>query len=286
MTYVTRFAPSPTGPLHLGHAYSAILAHDMAAAHGGRFLLRIEDIDTERSKPHWETQIYDDLAWLGLSWERPTLRQSDRLPAYRAALDDLWARGLLYPCFCTRRDILASASAPQEGAAIFGPDGLVYPGTCRTNYNRRSPLPEQVTLRLDMEAALKTLQSPLSFTEYGLDPLPKTITLSPETLLTEVGDIVLSRKTFLGSYHLCVVLDDAVQGITHVTRGNDLFEATQIHVLLQKLLDLPTPLYHHHRLIRDQDGKRLAKRDDAKSIAKFRAEGVSPSDIGRMVGLL
>ena len=281
---ITRFAPSPTGPLHLGHAYSALLAHDMARAAGGTFLLRIEDIDSTRSRPEWETQIYDDLAWLGLTWDADPLRQSDRLPAYRTALEVLWEKGLLYPCTCTRRDITAAASAPQEGAEpVYGPDGLVYPGTCRPETPPTGPIPEDAALRLNMRAALAHLgdPEPLVFEEEDQGPVP----VSASELISEVGDIVLSRRDFPGSYHLSVVLDDAAQGITHVIRGEDLFEATKIHVILQRLLGLPTPVYHHHRLIRDDTGKRLAKRDDARAIAKYRAEGASPEDIRRMVEL-
>ncbi|WP_194095274.1 tRNA glutamyl-Q(34) synthetase GluQRS [Marivivens aquimaris] len=297
MQYVTRFAPSPTGPLHLGHAYSAILAHDMAMANGGRFLLRIEDIDRERSKPEWEAQIYDDLAWLGLTWETPVMRQSDRLPAYRQALEALWQRDLLYPCTCTRRDILDSASAPQEGEVQYGPDGIIYPGTCRHQTgmpHSLTPMPDNVALRLDMDlTAIQIGENRIGegefvyFRETGHGPNGETglIEFRPEDLLTTVGDIVLSRKTFLGSYHMSVVLDDAAQGVTHVVRGQDLFEATHIHVALQRLLKLPTPEYHHHALIRDENGKRLAKRDDAKAIRKFREEGASPTDIREMVGL-
>lgn len=283
MTFVTRFAPSPTGPLHLGHAYSAILAHNMAVRHGGRFLLRIEDIDRERSKSEWESQIYDDLAWLGLTWETPVLRQSDRLTNYRAALTTLWERGLLYPCTCTRRDILDSASAPQEGVVQFGPDGIIYPGTCRGTVS--GALPSDVALRLDIAKALAETKPHLTFTEEGSGPNGETGEIVAMNLTETVGDIVLSRKTFIGSYHLSVVMDDAAQGVTRVVRGQDLFEATQIHVLLQSLLGLPTPTYHHHRLIRDKNGKRLAKRDDAKAIAKFRSEGATPQDIRRMIGL-
>ena len=293
MSYVTRFAPSPTGPLHLGHAYSAILAHDRAMENGGRFLLRIEDIDRDRSKPEWEQQIYDDLEWLGLSWETPVMRQSDRLPAYRNALKSLWERDLLYPCTCTRRDIIDAASAPQEGAQ-YGPDGIIYPGTCgvkTTMSGSMTDLPEGVALRLRMVMAAGITGTPrvgmgrvLSFTETG-DGETGLIEKSTDQIALEVGDIVLSRKDFLGSYHLSVVLDDAAQGVTHVVRGLDLFDATQIHVLLQNLLGLPTPEYHHHRLIRDENGKRLAKRDDAKAIRKFRGEGASPADIRAMVGL-
>lgn len=293
MQYVTRFAPSPTGPLHLGHAYSAILAHDMALRHGGRFLLRIEDIDRDRSKPEWEQQIYDDLDWLGLSWETPVLRQSDRLGTYRNALKSLWERDLLYPCTCTRRDILDAASAPQEGAQ-YGPDGLIYPGTCsvKTSMPRAmSDLPQGVALRLRMGMAAGLTGMPrvsagrvIGFDETG-DGVTGLIEKTTDQIAREVGDIVLSRKDFIGSYHLSVVLDDAAQGITHVVRGLDLFEATHIHVVLQQLLGLPTPRYHHHRLIRDAAGKRLAKRDDARAIAKYRADGATPADIRRLVGL-
>jgi len=284
MAVVTRFAPSPTGPLHLGHAYAAILAHDMARDSGGRFLLRIEDIDQSRARPEWETAIYDDLAWLGLSWEPPVMRQSDRLPAYRTALDTLRARGLIYPCACTRRDIDAALSAPQEGAdPIIGPDGPVYPGTCRPAPERPEITAPDAALRLNMARAVaETGQT--AFTETG-SGTPRLVTTTAEAAITRIGDIVLARRDMGTSYHLSVVVDDAAQGITHVTRGEDLFEATRIHVILQRLLGLPTPVYHHHRLIRDDQGKRLAKRDDARALAKYRAEGATPADIRRMVGL-
>lgn len=289
--FKTRFAPSPTGPLHLGHAYSALLAHDMARAEGGKFLLRIEDIDSTRSRAHWEEQIYDDLTWLGITWDAEPMRQSDRLPVYRAALDDLWDRGLIYPCRCTRKDIQAAASAPQEGAdpanePARGRDGLIYPGTCCTK-PRPTTRPDGEALRLDMARAVDALtqagHAQLRFTETGPDPAPHQIRL--QDMIQKVGDIVLSRRDFLGSYHLSVVLDDAAQGITHVIRGKDIFPATKIHVLLQSQLGLPTPTYHHHRLIRDADGIRLAKRDDARAIATYRAEGATPGDIRNMVGL-
>ncbi|MEI4194874.1 tRNA glutamyl-Q(34) synthetase GluQRS [Roseovarius sp. E0-M6] len=284
MTFTTRFAPSPTGPLHLGHAFSGLLAHDMARAAKGRFLLRIEDIDTTRSRPEWEAQLQDDLGWLGLRWDAPPMRQTDRLAAYATALDTLWARGLLYPCTCTRADIAAAAAAPQEGTPLHGPDGLIYPGTCRHRHPRTGPRPAGAALRLDMAAAAPAT---VGFVETGAGPNGDT---GPQltyhaALRDEVGDIVLSRRDFLGSYHLSVVLDDAAQDITHVIRGADLFEATPIHALLQHLFDLPTPTYHHHRLIRDDTGRRLAKRDDARAIATFRAEGATPQDIRRMVGL-
>lgn len=279
MAVVTRFAPSPTGPLHLGHAYAAILAHDMARAEGGHFLLRIEDIDQARARREWEKAIYDDLGWLGLTWDGPVMRQSERLPAYRDALAQLDAMGLTYACTCSRRDIDTALSAPQEGSPVHGPDGPVYPGTCR---NARYPR-EGVAIRLDMAKAA-AVAGPTRFAETG-PAHHGEITTTPKTAITGIGDIVLSRRDKGTSYHLSVVIDDAAQGITHVTRGEDLFEATRIHVLLQRLLNLPTPVYHHHRLIRDDQGKRLAKRDDARAIAKYRAEGASPQDIRRMVGL-
>lgn len=303
----TRFAPSPTGPLHLGHAYSAILAHDMARAEGGRFLLRIEDIDRQRSKAAWEAQLIDDLNWLGITWDEAPMRQSTRLPAYARALDRLWLAGLLYPCICTRSDIEAALSAPQEGVALpTGPDGLIYPGTCRDRMSYERAIPEQYprpadqTLRLLMAQATMVsgafqhrIDSPdggwhsyAGYDETGLGPQGRSgrIEFSPQSLISEVGDFVVARRDMGTSYHLSVVVDDAAQGITHVVRGADLSDATRIHVLLQHLLGLPTPVYHHHRLIRDDRGRRLAKRDDARALAKYRAEGATPDDIRRMVG--
>jgi glutamyl-Q tRNA(Asp) synthetase len=276
--FVTRFAPSPTGPLHLGHACSALLAHDTARAAGGTFHLRIDDLDRSRARPEFETQIYDDLSWLGLDWPRPALRQSARLLRYRTALDTLWQMGLLYPCTCTRGDIRAAATAPQEGAPLHGPDGLIYPGTCRPANPPDGPLPTECALRLDMARALDRLDTPLRYRE-------KDHVIRPRDMIHAVGDVVLARRDMGASYHLAVVLDDADQAITHVIRGEDLQDATQIHVLLQCLLDLPTPAYHHHRLIRDETGRRLAKRDDAHAIATYRADGATPRDIRAMVGL-
>jgi glutamyl-Q tRNA(Asp) synthetase len=286
MTIVTRFAPSPTGPLHLGHAFAARVAHDMARAAHGRFLLRIEDIDQSRARPAWEAQIYDDLRWLGLIWDSPVMRQSDRLPTYRAALAGMWQRGLIYPCTCSRRDILDATSAPQEGVAPLGPDGPVYPGTCRHVPDPASPLPD-AALRLNMGRAVAMLAAPLRFTETGSSPDGKSglQAIDPDELTNDVGDVVLARRDMGTSYHLAVVLDDAAQGVTHVTRGQDLFDATQIHVLLQQLLGLSTPVYHHHRLIRDDHGKRLAKRDDARAIATYRAEGLNPAQIMQMISV-
>ena len=282
----TRFAPSPTGPLHLGHAYSAILAHDMVRAAGGDFVLRIEDIDQSRSRAEWEDLIYKDLSWLGLSWETPVLRQSGRLHDYRQALQSLWNGDLLFACTCNRRDILEAASAPNEGEPAVGPDGIVYPGTCR---DRKSfgdlVMPKNTALRLDMTKAID--DRPATFEETGRGPGGESgrIEIDPLALPGEIGDVVLARRDMGTSYHLSVVVDDADQGITHVVRGQDLFEATKIHVVLQDILGLPRPVYHHHRLIRDETGKRLAKRDDARAIRKYRDEGASPADIRRMVGL-
>lgn len=275
---ITRFAPSPTGLLHLGHAFSALSAWDRAKAAGGQFLLRIEDIDTPRCRPEFEQAIYDDLHWLGLAWPEPVMRQSDRLPAYAAALETLTALGVTYPCSCTRADIRAALSAPQEG---HGPDGPVYPGTCRgRSMNKRGP---DEAIRLDMAKAM-ALSGPLSFTETG-PAFAGVHSFSATEMVETIGDVVLARRDIGTSYHLAVVVDDAAQGITEVVRGADLSPATPIHVLLQRLLALPTPLYHHHLLIRDDSGKRLAKRDDARAIRTYRDQGLTPADIRRMVGL-
>jgi glutamyl-Q tRNA(Asp) synthetase len=255
VTLTTRFAPSPTGPLHLGHAYSAILAHDMARDAGGTFLLRIEDIDRGRSRPEWEARIFDDLHWLGLAWPEPVMRQSERLPTYRAALERLWQKDLLYVCRCSRRDIAEAASAPQEGAPLLGPDGIVYPGTCRGTWFQPppgSPLPENEVLRLDIRAAAGMALDHrmdaggglalLSWREAG-NAMPRgLIERHYEFFPAQVGDVVLARRQMGTTYHLSVVVDDAAQGITHVVRGADLAEATPIHVLLQRLLGLPTPI--------------------------------------------
>jgi glutamyl-Q tRNA(Asp) synthetase len=277
----TRFAPSPTGPLHLGHAFSALTAFDLAQSAGGTFLLRIEDIDTARCRPEWEAAIYDDLHWLGLTWPDPVMRQSDRLAAYRTALDRLAALGVLYPCRCTRGDLRAALSAPQEGVPLAGPDGPVYPGTCRQRTMAEAG--PQDALRLDMARAVQITGAPHWI--EGCGPLAGPRTAGTTDLVAEAGDVSLARRDIGTSYHLAVTVDDAAQDITHVVRGEDLAPATPIHVLLQRLLGLPTPAYHHHRLIRDAAGKRLAKRDDARALSLFRAEGASPQDIRRMIGL-
>lgn len=274
MAHLERFAPSPTGPLHLGHAFSALTAWRAAQKAGGTFQLRIEDNDHTRARPEYVQGIYDDLHWLGLSWPAPVLRQSDNMPAYQNALKQLGALGLTYACTCTRSDIKQAQSAP-----VYGPDGLVYPGICR---DKNLPQTPETAIRLDMAKAVALLGDveTLSFTDKG-----KVHYLSADALINTCGDVVLSRRNIGLSYHLAVVVDDAAQGITHVTRGMDLFEATQIHRLLQALLGLPAPVYNHHRLILDENGKRLAKRDDSKAIAKFRTEGASRADILAMIGL-
>ncbi len=269
----TRFAPSPTGRLHLGHAFSALTAWEMAQAAQGGFLLRIEDIDTSRCRPAFEAGIYEDLAWLGLAWPEPVMRQSDRAPAHAEALARLRAQGLLYPCTCTRRDIAAALAAPQEGA-----QAAVYPGTCRG----RRDTPEGAAWRLDLERALDAAGQ-LAFVETG--KAAGEYPVDAATLAAELGDVVLARRDIGTSYHLAVVVDDAAQGITHVVRGQDLFAATGLHRLLQALLGLPVPVWHHHRLIRDETGRRLAKRDDARAIARLRDEGLTPAAVRGMVGL-
>ena len=259
MHAVTRFAPSPTGRLHLGHAYSALLAHDFARERGGTFLLRIEDIDPGRVRAEYVDGIFEDLLWLGLEWDGELIYQSERLPLYAGALDVLAAQGLLYPCFCTRADIAASASAPH------GPDGLVYPGTCRGLGNPDLTGPH--AWRLDAAKAAAAT-GPLYWmddeTEVQADP-------------GAFGDVVLARKDAPASYHLAVTIDDAAQGVTDVVRGRDLFAATDIHRLLQALLGLPTPGYHHHDLLADAGGNRLAKRHDAPMLADLRAAGADPA---------
>jgi len=270
---VTRFAPSPTGRLHMGHAASAIRAHDFARERGGRFLLRIEDIDGTRSREEHVAGIGKDLVWLGLTWDGPAVRQSERLALYDAALDRLRGMGLLYACVCTRADIAASLSAPH------GPEGAVYPGTCRTqDVDLRLPH----CWRLDMAAARKILPGTRRGTSFASGPPARAgedlwwhdstagwVRADP----LAHGDVVLARKDAPASYHLAVTLDDAAQGVTDVTRGVDLFESTHVHRLLQALLGLPTPRYHHHPLLTGADGRRLAKRDGAPALADLRAAG-------------
>ena len=282
MKFTTRFAPSPTGPLHLGHAFSAIVAYNMALDAKGTCLLRIENTDSTRCRPEWEAQIYSDLAWLGLVWPTPVLRQSDRKGVYDAAISKLSQLGLIFPCSCRRSDIAAAASAPQEGAAQFGPDGRIYPGTCRDR--SLSEGRQGDALRLNISKAVDMLPKNLTYKEIGLNAGQKVIVC--RNLQNTVGDVVLRRRIHSDTaYHLAVVIDDHEQNITHVVRGQDLQDATQIHVLLQSLLSLNRPIYHHHTLIRDQAKNRLAKRTDAKALAKYRAVGATPHDIRRLFGL-
>lgn len=277
-----RFAPSPTGYLHLGHALAAFMAYEGARNAEGRFLLRIEDIDTERCRPHFETAIYEDLAWLGLDWEMPVRRQSDERTLYRDAIDRLAHKQLLYPCFCTRSQISAHA-----GAKIT-PDGApFYAGTCKqlSRDERESKIRAGLAyqLRLDLDSALSQISGPLEFVEEGLGPQQEHGAQQATPYL--FGDVVLARKDMPVSYHLCVTVDDALQNISHVTRGEDLFPATHVHRLLQALLDLPVPLYRHHRLVRDEEGKRLSKHNKSTGLRDLRAQGVSVSEIRKYIGL-
>lgn len=275
-TIVTRFAPSPTGRLHLGHAHSALLGWRAAREAGGRFLLRLEDIDPLRCRPEFSGAILEDLTWLGLDWDGPVRVQSRHLPEYRAALGRLEGMGLLYPCFCTRADIAREVAA--IGHAPHGPEGFLYPGTCR-----RLSAPERAerlasgvpyALRLDMAAALRRVPAPLSFLELG----EGRIRCDP----ARFGDVVLARKDTPASYHLCVTHDDALQGVTLVTRAEDLRPATDLHRLLQALFGWPAPRYRHHRLLLGPDGRRLSKRDNAPTLAALREAGHSPEEVRAM----
>ncbi len=275
---VTRFAPSPTGLLHLGHAHSALFGWSLARRAGGRFLLRLEDIDATRCRPEFAASIEEDLAWLGLSWDGPVRVQSCHMEEYRAALNRLSARGLLYPCFCTRAEIAREVAA--AGHAPHGPDGPVYPGTCRrlsaAERAARIARGDPFALRLDMAAALEQAPRDLSFHELG----EGRIRCDPASF----GDVVLARKDIPASYHLCVTHDDALQGVTLVTRGVDLRPATHLHRLLQALLGWPEPLYAHHRLLTDASGRRLAKRDRATTLRALREAGHSPAEVRAMAG--
>lgn len=283
MPQTTRFAPSPTGRLHLGHAYAALVALEMAQQSGGKFLLRIEDTDTSRARSEYEQAIYEDLTWLGLAWEVPVMRQSERDNAYSAAINKLRGAGLVYPCFCTRKEIeaefRASVSAPH------GPDGPIYPGICKAlgpdTADARIAAGEAHAIRLHTDRAMTAAGGGLTFKERGkgTEDESGTITATPDLF----GDFVLARKDAVASYHLAVVVDDAAQGVTLVTRGRDLFPATHVHRLLQALLGLPTPDYLHHDLICDDMGKRLAKRHDALSLQHLRETGETPESIRAML---
>jgi len=285
---IFRFAPSPNGYLHLGHALSALINADMARASAGRLLLRIEDIDRSRCRPEYEDAIYEDLAWLGIVWEVPVLRQSEHFESYREALDKLAAMDLVYPSFESRGEIARLvAEREQNGPWPRDPDGApLYPGTANllkpAERESRIAAGELYALRLDMAAALARA-GPLAWTETGAGPDGETGTVPAAA--AQWGDVVLGRKDVPTSYHLAVVIDDALQEITHVVRGQDLFWATGVHRLLQVLLDLPAPTYHHHRVILDAEGRKLAKSTRATGLRELRAQGLTPADIRRLVGM-
>jgi glutamyl-Q tRNA(Asp) synthetase len=288
MPPVFRFAPSPNGYLHLGHAYSALLNFDLAQRSGGRFLLRIEDIDPARCRSEFETAIYEDLAWLGISWEQPARRQSDHLADYRAVLDRLAGLGLVYPSFESRAEI-ARLVAQREASGSWprDPDGApLYPGTAKDlSTDERARLMGEgapFAQRLDMAAAVARAGH-LAWTERGEGPGGETGRIVANPLAW--GDVILARKETPTSYHLSVVVDDALQGVSEVVRGQDLFPATSVHVLLQHLLGLPQPAYRHHRLIVDDTGCKLSKSSHATGLRELRAAGVKPAEIRRRVGL-
>jgi len=288
-TRILRFAPSPNGYLHLGHAYSALLNHDMVRDIGGRLLLRIEDIDVSRCRPQYEAAIYQDLGWLGISWDTSVRRQSEQFDDYRAALAKLEAQGLIYPSFESRSEIAALVAArDRQGRWPRDPDGVpLYPGDARqlpaAERERRRRAGEPYALRLALDAAIARA-GVLTWTETGSGPQGQTgvVEAAPQMW----GDVVLARKEVPASYHLAAAVDDALQGVTDVVRGQDLFWATGIHRLLQVLLGLPQPVYHHHKLILDVDGRKLSKSTQATSLRELRAAGATAVDVRRMVGLV
>jgi glutamyl-Q tRNA(Asp) synthetase len=287
-TRVLRFAPSPNGYLHLGHAYSALLNHDMARELGGRILLRIEDIDPSRCRPDYEAAIYEDLGWLGMSWQQPVRRQSEHFGDYAAALGKLEAQGLIYPSFESRGEIAALvAERDRRGRWPRDPDGVpLYPGNARelsrAEGERRRGAGEPFALRLAMDAAVARAGA-LQWTESGAGPQSQSGRVAAVPQMW--GDVVLARKEAPTSYHLAVAVDDALQGVSDIVRGQDLFWSTGIHRLLQALLGLPEPAYHHHRLILDAAGRKLSKSTRATSLRALRAAGAAAADIRRMVGL-
>ena len=279
-----RFAPTPNGPLHLGHAYSALLNGDMARASHARLLLRMENIDEERCRVEYEELMIEELGWLGLDWRRPVRRQSEHFDTYALALEQLAQRGLVYPCFCSRKDV-EEATAQREGWPR-DPDGSpLYPGTCRhmsaAERQRRLGGAEYAAQRLDMAAALAECGELLAWREFGLSDQARDVRAEPSLW----GDVILGRKDVPASYHLAVVVDDALQGVTDVVRGQDLFAATSLHRLLQSLLGLAAPDYRHHRLLLDAQGRKLSKSAGSKSLADWRREGASPALIRTLVGL-
>jgi glutamyl-Q tRNA(Asp) synthetase len=285
---VFRFAPSPNGYLHLGHAYSALLNFDLARQCGGAFLLRIEDIDATRCRPEYEAAIYEDLRWLGIAWEEPVRRQSDHFAAYRAAIEKLSAQGLIYPSFESRAEIARLVEAREKAAPWpRDPDGApLYPGTAKSlspdERQRLIASGAPFALRLDMEAAISRAGR-LAWIERGAGPSGETgeVLARPEAW----GDVILARKETPTSYHLSVVIDDALQGVSEVVRGEDLFWSTSVHRLLQQLLGIPQPVYRHHPLIRDDAGQKLSKSTQATGLRELRAAGVSPTKIRHLVGL-
>ncbi|MGD1922695.1 MAG: tRNA glutamyl-Q(34) synthetase GluQRS [Paracoccaceae bacterium] len=281
---VERFAPSPTGLLHIGHAYSAWRCFKSARDVGGRFLLRMEDLDASRVREAYYDAIERDLHWLELDWDGPVLRQSHRREAYAEVIDYLWSLDLLYRCTCTRRDIQEAIVAPQEGE---NSGSQIYPGTCR---NKKTAFESEGALRLDLEAAIDRLGGAERLEMTRIRSASDSCAALPETvdvalLQNSGGDVVIVRRDGVPAYHLTVVIDDAFQGVTHVTRGADLAEATHVQRVLQALLSYPDPVYRHHRLVRDESGKRLAKRDDARAISSYREAGLSPGDVFRMIGV-
>jgi len=280
----TRFAPSPTGYLHLGHAFAALTAYDAARSTGAEFVLRIEDIDRTRCRPEFEAAIFEDLAWLGIEWQRPVRRQSEHFDAYEAALARLERLGVLYPCFCTRKEIAAEIACAVD--APHGPEGPLYPGTCRDlapQFRAARRNEDVYALRLDVAKARERLGATLQFDERGRGPEGERGMREAQPQL--LGDVVLARKELPASYHLAVVVDDAVQGIELVTRGEDLYHATHIQRLLQELLGLGGPVYAHHRLIVDETGKKFSKRNEAVTLRELRAGGATSADIRKRLGL-
>ena len=265
MVTTTRFAPSPTGYLHIGHAYSALFTYER----GDKFILRIEDIDQTRARPEFYDAIYEDLKWLGLTWEDPVLKQSENMDAYAKALDQLMDMGVLYPCTCTRKDINSIANAPH------GPEGTLYAGTCRHKTMKDVEGADSYALRLNIDKALEHINKPLSFFDHELGKTE----VNPHLL----GDVILARKETPASYHLSVCIDDHAQGINLVTRGDDLIYACHIHRVIQSLLNLDEPEYHHHKLLYDHEGKRFAKRNKSVTLQDIRAKGFSLDEVKDMI---
>ena len=282
-TPVLRFAPSPNGYLHIGHAYSALVNQRIARAIGGRLLLRIENIDLGRCRPEYERAIEEDLAWLGVEWEKPVRRQSDYFAVYARALEGLIERGLAYRCFCVRGDISRVIAGKADWPV--DPDGVPhYPGVCRhmsaAERQRRLASGQRAAVRIDMAAALATLPAPLAWREFGEGEIARDVPADPAAW----GDALIGRRDVPASYHLSVVLDDADQGVTDVARGMDLFHATGLHRMLQSLLGLPAPAYRHHELLRDEHGAKLSKSARAKSLRALRAEGMTAARVRGMLG--